>query len=216
MLMSQKGFENARKVIIDQVLDGWRAEGIKAAQENDRIILRPQKVTNNYSAWHTYKDATRATMFIRVINGDIRGIYRFYRKGGTVKKTAKRYARDVGERQQRAFSVGRRRISRYESVRAAWRTRDDGTREKIRGPGRRLKPISRWQKQAYAHGERVLKPTDTHYQRKGHWVKMNNKRSIQDEKGIWRTYTKIPAFMVEYNVRESFLGAFTKYAHIFR
>ena len=216
-MLSPEAQKTVRLFLIDQVLNAWKAEGIKTCRENDRRILSPQKVTNIYNAWHNLIGDKEALMTIQVIHGDIRGTYKFYRqKSKPIQKRPKVYGREVGERIQRAFDVGRKRISRYEPVKAAWKTRADGTRTKIRGPGRRRKPLARYQKQALGYGLRTLKPVDTHYTRKGHWVSMREKRSIQDSKGRWKTYTKIPGFLVEKNVKESFMSAFVQYAHLFQ
>ena len=217
-MLSPEAQKTVRLFLIDQVLNAWKAEGIKTSKANDRRILSPQKVINTYNAWHNLISDKEAVMTIHVIHGDIMGTYKFYRgKSKPIKKRPKTYGREVGERIQRAFDVGRKRISRYEPVKAAYERNADGIKgRKLRSPSRRKKPLVRYQKQALGYGLKTLKPVDTHYTRRGHWVSMKDKRSLQDEKGRWKTYTKIPGFMVEKNVRESFMGAFVQYAHLFQ
>ena len=215
-MLTEEDYKKFKLFIVDQVIANWTKASIESATQNDKTIIRPQRVVNTYYSWHHLIGDDKAEVTVKVIHGDIRGVQKLrIAKSKPILKKQSLYDREVAARRIRALEVGKRRISEYEKRPAKiWRkSPETGEREYIRR--RRRKPRAKYEQQALGYGLRTLRDVPTHYTRRAHWRSNIDKRAIQDKKGRFKTYTKLPSFMVEENVKNAFYSAFADYAHFF-
>lgn len=212
--MSQQGVDNLKTFVLDQLIEKVADETIDAATERDKSILSPQRVTNDYQAYHTWDGKDKAKVVIRAIHGPIMGLYRKRVDATTRKRPQNQYQKMLREYEQRVRDLGERRAKRKRWVKPVYKV-VDGKKVKVRRGYYAKIPQEQFARRAEAYGRQRIKPPSTEVQVRAHYQHYWNKRNIRQANGQIKCFYKLPSFMVRDNVKESFFTKLADYAEYF-